>query len=219
MQIDIISDTVCPWCYIGKRRLERALAMRPDLPVDIGWRPYQLNPDMPEGGMDRRDYLAAKFGGTARAKDIYRNLVETGLQEGLAFDFDRIPKAPNTLASHRLIRWAGAAGVQNKVVETIFRRYFVEGADIGDVEVLIGIAEEAGMDSRLVRLYYQNGTDIQLVREEERLGRELGIQGVPFFIIDHKYAVSGAQDPSVFLQVFDLAAREAPAAGSATRTA
>ncbi len=212
MLIDIVSDTVCPWCFIGKRRLERALAQRPGLAVEIGWRPFQLNPDMPEQGMDRQEYLALKFGGEERASRIYQTVRDAGAGEGIDFRFDLIRRTPNTLASHRLIRWAGSAGVQHDVVEQLFRRYFVEGADIGDPSVLVAVAEAAGMDAALVERLFAEGADAELVRAEDQVARDLGIQGVPCFIVDRKYAVSGAQDPEILLQVFDLAAQEAEAA-------
>ena len=132
MQIDIVSDTICPWCYIGKRKFERALETRPDLSVDISWRPFQLNPHMPAGGMDRDAYLATKFGGDTRAGHIYRAVSDAGRAVGIAFDFDRIRRTPSTLDSHRMIRWARSAGVQNDLVEILFRRYFLAGDDIGD---------------------------------------------------------------------------------------
>jgi predicted DsbA family dithiol-disulfide isomerase len=212
MHIDIISDTVCPWCFVGKRRLERALQARPDLQVQIGWRPFQLNPDMPLEGMPRQDYLAKKFGGGARAGKIYETIRATGLEEGIAFDFDRIGRAPNTIASHRLIRWAATAGVQHLVVELIFDRYFVRGEDIGNAAVLTDIARDAGMDSDLVAELLASGADVELVRSEDQVARDLGIAGVPCFIIDRKYAISGAQDPAIFHQVFDLAQRDAETA-------
>ena len=209
MLIDIVSDTICPWCFIGKRRLERALANRPDLDVRIGWRPFQLNPDMPSEGMDRQSYLAAKFGGEARAKRAYSPVIEAAEREGLGIDFDRIRRTPNTLASHRLIRWAATAELQHKVVEALFHRYFVQGEDIGDHAVLIEVATEAGMDVDLVTHLLAEGRDIELVRSEDRLAREMGIRGVPCFVFDRRYALSGAQDPEVILNVIDLAAREA----------
>jgi predicted DsbA family dithiol-disulfide isomerase len=209
MQIDIVSDTVCPWCFIGKRRLERALQARPDLEVQIGWRPFQLNPDMPLEGMPRQDYLAKKFGGNARADKIYDTIRATGLEEGIAFDFGRIGRAPNTIASHRLIRWAATSGVQHQVVELIFDRYFVRGEDISSAAVLTAIAREAGMDADLVAELLAGDADVELVRSEDQVARELGIAGVPCFIIERKYAISGAQDPAIFHQVFDLAQRDA----------
>ena len=209
MLIDIVSDTICPWCFIGKRRLERALANRPELDVQIGWRPFQLNPDMPSEGMDRQSYLAAKFGGEARAKRAYSPVIEAAEREGLGIDFDRIRRTPNTLASHRLIRWAATADLQHQVVEALFRRYFVQGEDIGDHAVLVEVATEAGMDVDLVTHLLAEGRDIELVRSEDRLAREMGIRGVPCFVFDRRYALSGAQDPEVILNVIDLAAREA----------
>ncbi len=222
MQIEIISDTVCPWCYIGKRRLERALAQRDELEVEITWRPFQLNPDMPAGGLDREAYLNAKFGGAQRAEQIYAAIREAGGGEGIDFAFDKIARPPNTIDSHRLLHWAGEAGLQDGVVEVLFRRYFEEGADIGDREVLVAIAALAGMDGDAVRARFERGDDLELVAAQDTNARQSGVAGVPYFIIDGKYAVSGAQDPSVFLQVLDLAARgadEAEAEGKAEASA
>ena len=203
--IDIISDTVCPWCLIGKRRFERALAQRPDLEVQVDWRPYQLNPDMPREGVDRETYLEAKFGGPERAQQIYDRIRDAGAEENIDFDFARIPKTPNTLDSHRLIRWAGSAGVQDLVVERLFQAYFENGEDIGDRQVLLAIAEEAGMDRGLVADLLEDEADTDLIRKEDTLARQMGVEGVPCFIIDRKYVVSGAQDPEVFLKAFEMA--------------
>lgn len=203
--VDIVSDTICPWCMIGKRRFERALAQRPDLQVHVAWRPYQLNPDMPAEGADRQSYLEAKFGGRERAEAIYQRVREAGAEEGIEFDFDRIPRTPNTLDSHRLIRWAAAAGVQEAVVEMLFQAYFTDGEDIGDRQVLLRIAEEANMDRGLVAELLEQGADLELIMKEDAMARQMGIQGVPCFIIDRKYVVSGAQDPEVFLQAFEMA--------------
>lgn len=207
MKIDIISDNVCPWCYIGKRRLERALAQRDELEVEITWRPFQLNPDMPAGGLDREAYLNAKFGGAQRAEQIYAAIREAGDGEGIDFAFDKITRTPNTIDSHRLLHWAGQAGLQDAVVEVLFQRYFEEGADIGDREVLVAIAAQAGMDGDEVRARFERGDDLELVAAQDTNARQRGVAGVPYFIIAGKYAVSGAQDPSIFLQVLDLAAR------------
>lgn len=215
MRIDIVSDTICPWCFIGKRRLERALAQRPDIVFEIGWRPFQLNPDMPAEGMDRRTYVATKFGGDARASQIYQRVRDAGAGDGIDFAFEKIARTPNTLDSHRLIRWAGSAGLQHQVVELLFRRYFLEGRDIGDRAVLTEVAAEAGMDAELVARLLDEGADLDLVREEDKVARDLGIQGVPCFILERKYAVSGAQDPEVFLQVFDRLQQELAAAPAA----
>lgn len=208
MQIDIVSDTICPWCFIGKRRLERALAQRPDLNVQIGWRPFQLNPDMPREGMDRKAYLTAKFGND-NGGAMYDAVKQAGMMEGIAFAFDKMVRTPNTLRSHQLIRWASSANLQHEVVNILFRRYFLEGADIGDTNVLVEVAGEAGMDVDLVSELYTKDSDIDLVRAEDEMAREMGIQGVPCFIIDRKFAVSGAQDPQVFLQMFDYVEKHA----------
>ncbi|MEC9347434.1 MAG: DsbA family oxidoreductase [Pseudomonadota bacterium] len=209
MLIDIVSDTVCPWCYIGKRKLEAALATRPDVQgLRLGWRPFQLNPEMPRSGMDRATYLASKFGGTERANRIYEHIRSAGAQLGIEFRFDAIRRTPSTLDSHRLIRWAGTAGVQDAVVESLFAAYFTKGEDIGDHAVLTRIAREAGMDADLVADLLANDSDLDLVRKEDALARSMGINGVPCFIIDRQYAVSGAQDVPVFHKVFDLAMNE-----------
>ena len=207
--LDIVSDTVCPWCYIGKRRLERALAERPGLDIRVGWRPFQLNPDSPRSGMARPQYLSLKFGGPERAQRIYAAVSMAGQQEGLGFRFDAIPRQPNTLDSHRLIRWSEDAGVQDRLVEILFRRYFIDGHDIGDAAVLGDAAAEAGMDGQAVRARLADGEDLELVKQEEAVARRLGINGVPTFIVNRRYAVSGAQEPSVLLHVFDLALKEA----------
>jgi predicted DsbA family dithiol-disulfide isomerase len=211
MLIDIVSDTVCPWCFIGKRRLERALAQRPGLEVQIGWRPFELNPDMPPAGLDRAQYLQLKFGGVERAGRIYATIANAGAEEGIDFRFDRIRRTPNTIASHRLIRWAAGQNRQDAVVERLFTTYFVQGEDIGDHEVLTAVARDAGMDPELTRDLLTRGDDVEVVKAEEQVARRMGINGVPCFIVDRKYAISGAQDPAVLLQVFDLAVREAAA--------
>ncbi|MCH7930535.1 MAG: DsbA family oxidoreductase, partial [Proteobacteria bacterium] len=147
MQIEIVSDVICPWCFIGKRRLERALAARPGLDVETTWRPFQLNPDMPPEGMERQSYLAAKFGSADRAAQLYAEISKAGAVEGIDFAFDRIARTPNTIDAHRLIRFAGGDGAQDAVSELLFRRYFLDGADLGDRERLAEIGAEAGLDA------------------------------------------------------------------------
>lgn len=202
MKIDIISDTVCPWCLIGKRKLEAALEQRPDLDVDITWHPFQLHPDMPAEGADRKEFTAKKFGSPERAKELYENVANAGSFVGLDFKFSEISRAPNTLNSHRVIRWADGAGLQNEVVEILFRKFFMDGEDLGDVEVLVSAASEAGMDADLVRELLGTDRDMELISEEDTKAREMGVSGVPFFILDNKYALSGAQDSTAFLEVF-----------------
>jgi predicted DsbA family dithiol-disulfide isomerase len=209
--IDIVSDTVCPWCYIGKRRLEKALAERPLYDYQVSWRPFQLNPDLPRSGMSREEYLHAKFGGADRAARVYSAVLQAGREEDLHFNFATIRRQPNTFDSHRLVRWAASAGVQAEIVERLFHLYFMEGGDIGDQDLLLQVAEECGMDAMLVAELYARNADAELVRDEESVARKMGINGVPCFIINRKYAVSGAQDPSVLVHVFDLTVGEAAA--------
>lgn len=205
MQIDVISDTVCPWCYIGKRRLGRALSMRPDLDVCVRWRPYQLDPAIPPEGVGRKEYLLAKFGPGERPKAMANAIKDAGKEEGIDFAFDRIAKSPNTLNSHRLIRWAASAGVQDRVVDTLFQRYFTDGEDIGDIDVLVGVARECWMDTDLVRELILSDADVDLVRREDNLARRIGVEGVPAYIISDKYLLLGAQDPEVILRAIDKA--------------
>lgn len=213
MRIDIISDAVCPWCWVGKRRLEKALAQRPDLTLEITWRPYQLNPELPPEGRDRRQLMREKFGDGDRAKQVFQAIKQAGEAEDIPFDFDVIERSPNTLAAHRLIRWAAGAGVQDCVVEGLFAAYFAMGRDIGDTEVLMDVATGCGMDGALVGELLDDERDREMVIEEIDIARRMGVTGVPFFVFDGKYAVSGAQDPAVFLQVIDRALAEVGAAG------
>jgi predicted DsbA family dithiol-disulfide isomerase len=210
MIIDIVSDVICPWCYIGKRRLERALAMAPQPDVQITWRPFQLNPDMPPEGMDRGAYLIAKFG-AAKGGAMYDRVRAAGAEDGIAFAFDLIRRTPNTIKPHRLIRWAGNAGLQDALVEALFQAYFLAGEDLSDDATLIRIAHGAGCDADAVAGYLASDADAEQIRSEDAFARQAGINGVPCFIIDHKFAISGAQPPEAFIEVFDLARREVEA--------
>ncbi len=215
MQIDVVSDTICPWCYIGKRRLERALAASGGTQAWIGWRPFQLNPDMPVEGMERETYLAKKFGSRGRAERVYAPIIDAGREEGIAFAFDRIKRTPNTLMSHRLIRIAGKMGRQNEAVDGLFRAYFEEGRDIGDLTVVSDVARDAGMDRDEIHSYLETDADLDRVRAEDAFARELGIQGVPCFIIERSVVLSGAQPADVFQQAFaTAAARVVPTQGA-----
>jgi predicted DsbA family dithiol-disulfide isomerase len=205
MQIDVVSDTVCPWCYIGKRRLARALAMRPDLPVEVIWRPYRLDPTIPREGVDRRAYLKAKFGDGPRTAAMGDAIRGEAAGEGLELAFDKIAKSPNTLDSHRLIRWAGSAGVQDDVVERLFRAYFVEGRDIGDAMVLTDIAGSAGMDAVLVSELLARDADLAAVEREAGMASQMGISGVPTFIFDSQFMISGAREPELLVRIIDKA--------------
>lgn len=200
MLIEIISDTVCPWCWIGKRRLERALAARPDLAAEVVWRPFQLNPDMPGDGEPWRAHLEAKFGD--RVDMMVGTVAEVGAREGIAFDFAAIATMPNSLDSHRLVRWARTAGCQAALVESLFRRYFSEGQDISDHEVLCAAAAETGMDVALVRRLLADGADVERVTREDEMAREMGVRGVPAFIIDSRHVLIGAESAERWLALF-----------------
>jgi predicted DsbA family dithiol-disulfide isomerase len=206
LTIDIVSDVVCPWCYLGEKRLDAALAEQAQ-PVAVRWRPYQLDPTIPEGGLDRPEYLERKFGKGDRIKVAHDNLVRLGAELGLRFAFDRIKRAPNTLDAHRLIRWAASAGVQRQVVDRLFKAYFVEGRDIGDRAVLIAIAGESGLDPDLVEKRLSEGADADLVRREIAEAQAIGVTGVPFFIFAGRLAVPGAQDPAMLRRAMGEARR------------
>jgi predicted DsbA family dithiol-disulfide isomerase len=206
MQIDIVSDVICPWCFIGKRRLERALALRPDLPVTLSWRAFQLNPDMPNDGVPRELYLAAKFTGLRAAGRTYATVCAAGRTEGIDFAFERIRRTPNTLRAHRLIHLGASQGCADQVVEALFRAYFVEGLDVGDIDTLSAIAARAGLDEAACHGYLIGEAGTTEVRAEEDRARRLGIHAVPCFVLDRGYAISGAQEPEMFLPLFDIGA-------------
>ncbi len=204
MRIDIVADVICPWCFIGKRRLEAALAQRPNIVAEITWRPFQLNPDMPAEGMPRDAYLAAKFGGQAHAKRINQAVVDTGAGVGIPFAFDKIERTPSTLAAHRLIRFAQRQGLGNGLVERVFGAYFIEGRDIGNRDTLAAIAGESGLDAAAVREFLAGSGDRAEVMADDAGARRLGINAVPCFVFAGQYAISGAQEPAFFFPVFDL---------------
>lgn len=207
--IDVVSDVVCPWCYLGKQRLEAAVAGA-GVPVAIRWRPFQLDPTVPPTGLDRDAYMLGKFGDPAKIEAIHARLTEAGAAVGLAFAFDRIARAPNTLDAHRLIRWAATKDRQGKVVEALFRAYFAEGRDIGDRKVLVEIAAAHGLDATLVHRLLASGTDEADTRAEIASAVRLGVGGVPFFIFAGRYAIHGAQDAPVLAGAI-AKAREAAA--------
>lgn len=206
MQIDVISDTVCPWCYIGKRRLERALSLRPQITFDVRWRPFQLDPSTPPEGVDRKAYMERKFGSSDKIKPIHTALLKAGDDEGIAFAFEKITRTPNTLNSHRVIRWAHSLGVQNDLVERLFQSYFVEGADIGHLKVLAAIADGVGLDGELVEELLSSDADVESVTREDTMARKIGINGVPTFLIGGKVLVNGAQDAEHLVRVIDTVA-------------
>lgn len=205
MRLNVIFDTVCPWCYIGKRRLERALAMRPKLSVDIQWHPFLLNPDMPPNGIDRTAYLIKKFGSEARVRRIYGAIGEAGQSVEIDFAFDRIRRTPNSVSSHKLIRYASKRIAADSLVEDIFEAYFIKGADIGEIPVLLELAARHGLDHEALREYLENDRDTDTVYEENARAHRLGINGVPAFNFSAGMVISGAQEPEVLVRVMDAA--------------
>ena len=198
LSVDVISDVICPWCYIGKRRLEKAIAVHAG-PVKVRWLPFQLNPQMPKEGASRREYRTTKFGSWERSQELDAKVVAVGKEEGILFAFDRIERTPNTLDAHRLIWLAEKEGVQDAVVETLFRAYFTEGRDISDRQMLLDVVAEAGLDRGKAEGVLTSGGGQEAIREAEELARRVRVEGVPFFVINGKVALSGAQPPEAFL--------------------
>jgi len=202
MRLDIFSDTICPWCFVGKRRLARALAARPQPKLSIHWRAFQLNPGMPADGMDRARYIETKFGSSERAKRIYEAVTAVGANEGIDFNFDAIRRTPNTLASHRILRRAARFGLQDQLLDALFAAYFITGHDIGDHRVLAEIGHSVGFPDPEGFLAGADGT--LEAKAEDGLARRQGINGVPCFIFNGRFQLSGAQEPESFFQLFDL---------------
>ena len=200
-RLDIFSDPICPWCFIGKTWLDRALESRPDHPFDIRWHPFQLNPDMPAEGMDRHEYMTVKFGDADGIMKAYRPVIEASEMAGMTLDLPAIARVPNTLDAHRLIHWAGLEGRQAAMVSALFRGYFQQGADLGDLETLAALAAQAGLDRDMIARLLASTADRDLIREADRDARARGIQGVPFFIIAENYAIPGAQSVELWQSV------------------
>ncbi len=209
MTIDVVSDVVCPWCFIGRRRLGEALALfavrEPNVRPVVSWHPFQLNPDLPREGIDRRSYLEAKFGGPQRADAIYARVRAAGTSAGIDFALERIERQPNTLDAHRLISWAQARGDAEELVERLFRAYFLDGRFIGDRDVLAAIAGDAGLPADAARVYLDSDEGTDTIQAMDRRVRELGVTGVPFFIFNGRVAVSGAQEPPALVGAMEQA--------------
>lgn len=206
--VDVISDVVCPWCFLGKKRLERAIAALPDIGIDVRWRPYQLDATIPPEGMDRTAYMKRKFGDLTRVDAAHARLEQLGAEEGIRFDFGAIKVSPNTLDAHRIVRWAAAAGAQSQVVADLFSRYFEHGENIGSRPILIDVARENHMDAALAESLLDTDADIGDVKAEIEMAGRMGITGVPCFIIAGKYAVMGAQSAEVLAEAITKAASE-----------
>jgi predicted DsbA family dithiol-disulfide isomerase len=200
--IDVISDVICPWCFIGKRRLEKALNGRS---ATVRWHPFQLNPDMPREGIDRKSYRIGKFGSWERSQELDTQVAAAGQGEGIAFNFDRMARAPNTLDAHRVIWLAGESGVQDAVVESLFHAYFTDGRDLSDRATLADVAAGAGLDRAEVDDLLAGDRGMDAVRVGEDEARRLGVSGVPFFVVNGRIALSGAQPPELFRQAFEQA--------------
>jgi predicted DsbA family dithiol-disulfide isomerase len=205
MEIDIIFDTVCPWCFIGKKRLENALASRPQIIVKPNWKPFLLNPEMPTEGIDRTAYLIKKFGSEARINHIYGAIGEAGQSVEIDFAFERINTTPNSVNSHRLIRYTGKHGKASDVVEALFVEFFINGRDIGDIGVLVDIGAAHGLEKIDLQDYLESADDVRLIYDQNIQAHRLGINGVPSYAFNEKFLISGAQDPMVLARMLDVA--------------
>ncbi|MDR9483731.1 MULTISPECIES: DsbA family oxidoreductase [Sediminimonas] len=203
VKLDIMSDPICPWCHIGKAQLDHALSERPNHPFEIEWHPFQLNPEMPAEGMDRRAYLEAKFGGKEQAAEVYSRIDAAARAAGLEIDFAAIGRTPNTINAHRLIHWAGIEGRQTAMVSALFAAYFHQGRDIGRTDVLADIADSVEMDASVVMRLLETDADRDTIVERDKAARDMGISAVPTFIVAGQHAVPGAQPPETWLNVID----------------
>jgi predicted DsbA family dithiol-disulfide isomerase len=208
MPIDVVSDIVCPWCFIGKRRLEKALALRPDISAEVRWRPYFLNDWIPREGIDRKTYLETKFGSVERYAAIAERVAAAAHSEGLTYALDKIARQPNTLDCHRLILWARNTADAGRMKQRLMELYFSEGADLTDVDVLVRAAVDCGMDGDVVRKLLKSDADVERVEREARAAKEAGVDGVPCFIFGNVLAVAGAQDPAYLADAMGRAAAE-----------
>lgn len=209
VRIDVVSDVVCPWCFIGKRRLEKALALASDVPVEVHWRPYFLNEWIPPEGMSREQYLTTKFGSPEQYGGIAQRVRAAAAEEGLDYAVDRISRQPNTRDAHRLIRWADGIGKASEMKQRLMDLYFTEGADLSNRAVLVQAAADVGLDPEDVRAALDSDQDIAEIEREVEAAKEAGIQGVPCFILDGKYAISGAQAPEALAQAIEQVSAQA----------
>ncbi len=212
VRIDVVSDVVCPWCFIGKRRLEKALALKPDVPVEVHWHPYFLNDWIPREGIAREEYLTAKFGSAERYKGIAQRVSAAAAEEGLHYALDKISRQPNTIDAHRLIRWAGGIGKAGEMKQKLMDLYFTEGADLSNRAVLVQAAAEIGLDPEDVREALASDKDVEEVSREAQSAKEAGIEGVPCFIFGGRFAVSGAQAPEYLAEAIERLATNRDAA-------
>lgn len=208
VRIDVVSDVVCPWCFIGKRRLEQAIALNPGIPVEVHYHPYFLNDWIPAEGISREQYLTTKFGSPERYKDIARRVSEAAAQDGLVYAIDKVSRQPNTTDSHRLIHWAALEGKGAEMKQRLMELYFSEGADLSDKAVLVKAAADIGLDADAVSKKLDSNEDLDVLSQRVEAAKAAGIQGVPFFIVDNAFALSGAQAPEQLAAVIQRAANE-----------
>jgi predicted DsbA family dithiol-disulfide isomerase len=209
LSIEVVHDLVCPWCYLGVRRLARTMRRRPDLLFSLTWRPFLLNPDMPRGGMARPDYVIRKFGGEERARRLYASIAEIGRTEGVLFRFDRIRRTPSSVDAHRVVRFAARYGRAAEMVEALFSAHFADGRDIGDPSVLAAVAVACGLDADSVRAFLAGDEETDSVHADNLRAHRLGINGVPCFVVAGRHAIAGAQEPEVIERLLDVAAVDA----------
>ena len=201
IKLDIMSDPICPWCYIGKTQLDRALAANPDHPFTIEWHPFQLNPSMPAEGMDRRAYLEGKFGSKAAAVEVYGNIERQAQALGLPINFAAMQRTPNTINAHRLIHWAGLEQKQQPLINALFEAYFCNGIDISDIGALCDIALKAGLQRDVTSQLLNSNADIQMIKERDAHSRKMGVDAVPTFIVANQHVVPGSQTPEVWASI------------------
>ncbi len=206
--VEVVHDLVCPWCYLGTRRLVRTVRRRPDLLVELVWRPFLLNPDMPRLGMARSDYVVRKFGGEDRARRLYGSIADIGRAEGVPFRFDRVRRTPSSVDAHRLVRWSARYGRADEVVEALFAAHFADGRDIGDIGMLTAIAASCGLDPAAAHLMLAGDAELDGVHADNLRAHRLGINGVPCFVVGGRHAIAGAQEPEVIERLLDVAAVE-----------
>ncbi|WP_237151674.1 DsbA family oxidoreductase [Oryzibacter oryziterrae] len=212
LHLDVIVDVVCPWCFLGKRRLDAAMEELPDIDFSIAYRPYQLDPNLPKAGAERQAYMRGKFPDRNALDEAHARLTDMGRDVGIAYAFDAIPTVPNTLDAHRLIRWAQEAQLGDEMVEHLFKLYFEDAADLTQQDVLIAAAETVGLDEDEVTMKLDDGADVEIVKADIAHASALGISGVPCIIVDRKFAISGAQSSDILVQAFGKIAAELQAA-------
>jgi predicted DsbA family dithiol-disulfide isomerase len=208
LHLDVIVDVVCPWCFLGKRRLDAAIDELPDIDFSVAYRPYQLDPTLPKAGAERQAYMRGKFPDRNALDEVHARLTDMGRDVGIAYAFDTIPTVPNTLDAHRLIRWAQESQLGEEMLERLFALYFEEGADLTRQDVLIAAADSVGLDEDEVTMKLEDGADVEIVKADIAHASTLGISGVPCIIVDRKFAISGAQSSDILVQAFSKIAAE-----------